>query len=499
MAASVFAGGLSWGGGAFFLMAGARLDVQLLVLLVVLSMAAGAMAAFGARLALYCLNFVPMLAPPMLWMLLQGNLLHYVLAVFMLLWIAAIMSLARQYNATIIESLRLRFENLDLVTDLRRQKDAAEEANIAKSRFLASASHDLRQPVHALGMFVGALRARSMDGEGRRLVEHIDRSIAAMDGLFSSLLDISRLDAGIIHTHRQPFPIAPALARICGDHGEEAGAKGIQLSYVPCSRYVDSDPTLLERILRNLVSNAVRYTDKGRVLVGCRRRGDCLSIEIWDSGRGIPAHEQERVFQEFYQLGNPERDRSKGLGLGLAIVKRLTGLLQIPLTLRSSPGKGTMFAVSVRIAAATHCGESEPEAMIEHGAGAHGTILVIDDEQAIQAAMQSLLTSWGFQVIPAGSTAEMLEHVATLATPPDLIISDYRLRDGEDGIAAIRRLQSEFNEDIPGMLITGDTAPDRLKEAQASGFLLLHKPVSNSKLRAAIGNLTRTRSIELEV
>lgn len=285
IAASVFAGGLSWGGGATLLLLGARLDVQLLVLLVVLSIAAGAMAAFGARLALYCLNFVPMLGPPLLWMLIQGNLLHYVLAVFMLLWIAAIMSLARQYNATIIESLQLRFENLDLVSDLRRQKDAAEEANIAKSRFLASASHDLRQPVHALGMFVGALRARSMDEDARRLVEHIDRSIAAMDGLFTSLLDISRLDAGIIQTHRQPFPIAPSLARICRDYGEEAAVKGIRLSHVPCSRYVDTDPTLLERILRNLVSNAVRYTDEGRVLVGCRRR----AVTGCASRYGIPA------------------------------------------------------------------------------------------------------------------------------------------------------------------------------------------------------------------
>ena len=496
MAASVFVGGLSWGGGAIFLMQAARLDVQFLVLLVVLSMAAGAMAAFGARLKLYCLNFVPMLTPPMLWMLSQGNLLHYVLALFMLLWIAAIMSLARQYNATIIESLRLRFENLDLVADLRRQKDAAEEANIAKSRFLASASHDLRQPVHALGMFVGALRARSMDEDARRLVEHIDHSIAAMDGLFTSLLDISRLDAGIFQTRRQASAIAPLLARICRDHAEEAAAKGIRLSLVSCSRWVDTDPTLLERILRNLVSNAVRYTDVGRVLVGCRRRGDWLSVEIWDTGRGIPANEQEKVFQEFYQLGNPERDRSKGLGLGLAIVKRLTGLLEIPLTLRSSPGKGTMFAVGVRIAAAPSSGESEPDTASEVAVGTRRTILVVDDELAIQAAMRSLLTSWGYRVIPAGSTAEMLDQVATLPSPPDLIISDYRLRDGEDGISAIRRLQSEFNEDIPGMLITGDTAPDRLKEAQESGFLLLHKPVSNSKLRAAIGNLTRTSPIE---
>jgi signal transduction histidine kinase/CheY-like chemotaxis protein len=496
MAASVFAGGLSWGGGAIFLLQAARLDVQFLVLLVVLSMAAGAMAAFGARLELYCLNFVPMLAPPMLWMLGQGNLLHYALALFMSLWIAAIMSLARQYNATILESLRLRFENLDLVADLRRQKDAAEDANIAKSRFLASASHDLRQPVHALGMFVGALRARPMDEDARRLVEHIDHSIAAMDGLFTSLLDISRLDAGVIHTHRQPCPIAPMLARICGDHAEEAAAKGIRLSHVSCSRCVDTDPTLLERILRNLVCNAVRYTDKGRVLVCCRRRGDWLSVEVRDTGRGIPAHEQEKVFQEFYQLGNPERDRSKGLGLGLAIVKRLTGLLEIPLMLRSSPGKGTMFAVSVRIAATPDSGESEPEATSAYGVGAHGTILVVDDELAIRAAMQSLLTSWGYQVISAGSTAEMIDRAVTLPSPPDLIISDYRLRDAEDGISAIRRLQSEFNEDIPGMLITGDTAPDRLKEAQESGFLLLHKPVSNSKLRAAIVNLTRTWPIE---
>jgi two-component system, sensor histidine kinase len=465
------------------------------VLVVVIAIASGAMSTFGAILSVYYLNFVPMLALPAIWLLAQGGLVHEVLAFLIVLWTGAILAVAHQYRKSITDSLRLRFENLDLLVDLRRQKDMAEQASIAKSRFLASASHDLRQPVHALGMFVGALRTRTLDAETARLVEYIDRSVAAMDNLFTSLLDISRLDAGIIQAHPRNVAIQPLLERICRDHAEEAARKGIGFTQIPRSGVVYSDPTLLERVLRNLLSNAVRYTDQGRVLVGCRSNGRSIRIEVWDTGRGIPIDEQEKVFQEFYQLGNAERDRSKGLGLGLAIVKRLTVLLGSPLTLRSWPGKGSMFGVAVPVAAPSAV-ETEAEPLLELGIGARGLVLVIDDEVAIQEAIQSLLPSWGYEVIAAGSIEEMLQYTASLTKPPDLIISDYRLRGGEDGIAAIQRLQSEFNADIPGMLITGDTAPDRLAEAQESGFVLLHKPVPNSKLRAAIGNLVRRNNVE---
>ncbi|MCC6775357.1 MAG: response regulator [Hyphomicrobiales bacterium] len=483
-----FAEGATWGIGSVALISAEHMDQQLWVMLVAASVASGAAAAFGSYLpAFYALLF-PAMTPYMVWTLLQGGMLHHTMTLMTLLFIVAFALVGWRANRILVEALTLRFENLDLIDSVRQEKERAEQANIDKSRFLASASHDLRQPVHALSMFVGALRGRDMDAEARRLTEQIDGSVTALDSLFSSLLDISRLDAGVVQSHPQGFAIAPMLERICRDYEEEAVRKGVRLVARPCALSVHTDPILLERVLRNLVSNAVRYTDRGRVVVGCRR-GARLRIQVCDTGKGIPPDEQERVFQEFYQIENPERDRSKGLGLGLAIVRRLTALLGCPLDVRSRLGKGSIFTVTVPIATGARQTSAVP--LVAATAAAGGLILVIDDERAIQEAMRSLLAGWGHEVIAAGSCAEMLDRIATCPDVPRLIICDYRLRGGENGIATIRRLQSEYNEDIPAMLITGDTAPDRLQEARESGFLLLHKPVPNSKLRASIGNLVQ--------
>ena len=488
---SALIGGLVWGGGAVLLVWSESFDGQLLVLLVVTAVAAGAVSAFGSHLPAFLMNFLPMMLVPTAWVASRGDVPHLALAGLLLAWIATISVVARNFNRSVTEAYRLRFENLDLVEDLRRQKEVAEEANVAKSRFLASANHDLRQPVHALGMFIAALRRRPMDDETRRLVTHIEGSANALDGLFTALLDISQLDAGILQPRLVAFPLQPLLAAICRDHADEAAQKGVRLSLQPCSLIVRSEPVLLERILRNIVANAVRYTSSGRVLVGCRRR-QRASVEIWDTGVGIPRDQQGKIFEEFYQLHNPERDRSKGLGLGLAIVRRLSLLLDHPVTLRSEPHRGSVFKVAVPIAAEGDLPPKPQGDAVETPHG-HGLILVIDDEIAIQDAMRLLLEGWGYDVIVAGSRAEMLEQVAACPDRPDLIICDCRLRDNENGIDVIQQLQSEYNEDIPGVLITGDTAAERLREAQESGFLLLHKPVPNGKLRAAIGNLIATR------
>ncbi len=243
---------------------------------------------------------------------------------------------------------------------------------------------------------------------------------------------------------------------------------------------------LLERILRNLVSNAVNYTDSGGVLIGCRA-GDALRIEVWDTGRGIPAQQVQQVFEEFYQIDNPERDRSKGLGLGLAIVRRLVDLLGHRLDIASVVGRGSRFSIEVPMAEPS---AAAPPAPICIGAP-RGLILVIDDEAMIQEGMRKLLQGWGHSVLCGGSGDEMLAILDRNPALPDVIICDYRLRGEETGIEVIDRLRARFGRDIPAMLITGDTAPDRLEEVSRSGFLLLHKPVAHGRLRAAIGNLMR--------
>jgi two-component system, sensor histidine kinase len=483
-------GGLTIGGGVAWIMSTGRVDLQAISLLLVCVFTSGAVVAFGAYLPAFISFFVAASIGPMIWLVAHGGVLYSSLSVMYVIWFVAVTELARRTAASFTESVMLRFENLDLVENLQREKLAAEQANAAKSRFLAAASHDLRQPVHALSLFVAAMRPRTMDEEARELLDHIDDSVRAMGGLFGGLLDISRLDAGVVEVNRGPVAVQPLLERVCRDYEVLANAKGLELVLHRCSLYVMSDAMLLERILRNVIANAVAYTDGGRVVVGCRRGRGYLSIQVWDTGRGIPRHEQEHVFQEFYQLGNPERDRTKGVGLGLAIVRRLTLLLGHTLTVRSELGYGSVFQIGAPLAdsaAATAAQTGEfPSPFLAHGVG---LILVIDDEVAIQVAMQSLLESWGYEAITAGSCEEMLERIATHRTAPRLIISDYRLRDNASGIDAIERLRTEYNDEIPGMLITGDTAADRLREAQESGFLLLHKPVPNHRLRASIAHL----------
>jgi len=484
--AASLADGLMWAYALAFLVTPGHIAEHYLVVVVAFAVAAGSVSALGSYLPAFFAIFLPITLPFFFLCIARGGAVDLATAILDIVYIITFAGLAQRTSENFIESLRLRFEKAALAERLRVEKDRAEEANLAKSRFLASASHDLRQPIHALGMFVGALSLHQMNEDMRRLVEHMEGSVNAMDSLFSSLLDISRLDAGVVQAHPQAFRIGNLLERICRDHRGEAQEKNIRLIFCPCTLTVFTDPILLERILRNIISNAVRYTEKGRVLVGCRR-GPRLRIEVWDSGSGIPQDKQDQVFEEFYQLGNPERDRTKGLGLGLAIVKRLTVVLGCPFAFRSSLGVGTVFTLSVPLAEKQALAEKPAE--LPAGVLRRGLILVVDDEITIREAMRSLLCGWGHQVIAAGSGEELLEQLADCAIRPDLLICDYRLRGGENGIDVIKRIQSEYNDEIAAVLVTGDTAPDRLAEAKASGFLLLHKPVANVKLRATISHL----------
>jgi len=483
--------GAGWGWAPLSLVSANQFDSKMLIMAITIAISAGSIPTFSPYLPALMSFFLAATVPYTLVSVTASNPMQQATALMMALYIATVGALGVIASRNFKEMVRLRIQTSHLAQSLKVQKEIAERANVAKSNFLAAASHDLRQPVHAVGLFVGALRSVAMPSEGLRLVEQIETSISAMDTLFSAILDISRLDAGVVDVHPKPFSIQPLLDRICLDHAEEASAKGVRLISVPSAALVHTDPVLIERILRNLVSNAVRYTERGRVVVGCRR-GSALRIEVWDTGPGIPPDQQERIFQEYFQLGNPERDRAKGLGLGLAIVRRLTMLLGCELLLRSELGRGSCFSIAVPLAddADEALGDNDEASAIMFG---RGLVLVIDDEVAIREAMAALLTGWGHQVVTAGSGAEVLARVVEGVARPELIICDYRLRAGETGIEVIESLRSEYNATIPAMLITGDTAPDRLAEARASGLLLLHKPVPNGKLRAAVAHLMQWR------
>lgn len=372
-----------------------------------------------------------------------------------------------------------------------RARDAAEAASRAKSRFLAAASHDLRQPMHALSLFAATLVERLRYPEVRQIADQMQASIVSLTSLFDSLLDISKLDAGTIQTRILSFRLQEIFDNVRRDFSGRATNKGLRFRVVPSEAVVRSDPLLLERIVRNLAANAVNYTNQGGIVIGARRRGNQLRIEVWDTGPGIPAEEQQRIFEEFYQIANPERDRSKGLGLGLAIVKRLAELLNHPIAVRSAAGRGAIFAVTVPR------GELHEQHAVDAArspgdmlrASGERLVVLIEDERIIREATQTLLSDWGCKVIASASAAETRVQLDAMDRLPDLIIADYRLAGGMTGIDAINAIRSEFGAAIPAVLITGDAATDHLKEARQQGYPVLHKPVAPAKLRALIATI----------
>jgi signal transduction histidine kinase len=378
----------------------------------------------------------------------------------------------------------------DEVEQHDRARAAAESANRAKSQFLAAASHDLRQPLHALGLFAASLSDKERDPGVRTIVDSISASVEALEALFTELLDISKLDAGVIQPSLTSFSLKPILDRLRADYEPVAREKGVRLSIRPSRARVYSDATLLERIMRNLIVNAIRYTDKGGVIVGCRPRGDAYALEVRDSGVGIPADKLDRIFEEFYQVGNPERDRRKGLGLGLAIIKRIEQLLGYKVEVSSRVGQGSLFRFTVPRAYTEQLGQPTVKQSTSAADRLQDKcIVVIDDEFAVREGMKALLSGWGCDVIVADSLSEAVERIGEHALKPNAIIADYRLREGATGIEAIQSLHNEFGRDIPAVLITGDISPDRIRESQERGYRQLHKPVPAAILRAALNSI----------
>lgn len=393
------------------------------------------------------------------------------------------------------ETLQQRIEEATL--ELREKKDEAEKANFDKTRFLAAASHDLRQPMHALGLFVGELNNRISTPEQRKIVEKVEESVEAMSGLLDSLLDISKLDAGVVVPQVQNIKIGSLLRRLAQDYATLAGKKSITLRVRTADGIVRSDPVLLERILINLLSNAIRYTPhNGKVMLACRKRGDNMRIEVRDNGPGIPLSEQQNVFREFVQLANVARDRSKGLGLGLAIVDRLIKLMNLPIYLSSSPNLGSTFAIEIpcvpdleNLPNLQATGVAATPAQSEF----HGLkVLVVDDDPLVLNGTGGLLTSWGCQVSQAASLAAVKQHYSL--NQFQLVVCDYRLPDGT-GLQLAECLNTHSPNKPVFILISGDTSPDVLQNVLARGHHLLHKPVRPARLRSMMSFLlTHTAS-----
>ncbi len=414
-------------------------------------------------------------------MVYEGGRGYWILAVLVLVYLLMIKKIATNSQRYAYEVINTGFDNVDLAESLRREKERVELANVAKSRFLAAASHDLRQPLHALGLFVSVLESPDPHIDRALVIRNVSRCVNSLEELLGALLDVSRLDAGVIKPVIRSEPLSPLLDRLTAEFEPQAIGKGLQWEVSIEDVVVATDMVLLGTVLRNLISNAIRYTHRGVVSVTVRSEAEGVLLSVRDTGIGIAAEFHEAIFQEFFQLHNAERDRREGLGLGLSIVARLSRLLDYRLTMRSAPGEGTIFRLCVPQAAHGLVPASSDQEVLSIQADASMMVLVIDDDEDICIAMAALVATWGHRVVAVASMDAALGDSMPM---PDAIIADYRLRDNLTGASAIRAVRQRWQCDIPAVVVTGDTAPERILEIEGSGFLCLHKPVAPAKLRA---------------
>src|SRR5262252_120339 len=389
-------------------------------------------------------------------------------------------------NESLERRVQERTEELTrLNTELGRAKGEAEEANVSKTRFLAAASHDILQPLNAARLYVTSLVERQRSGNDSQLVTNIDASLDAVEEIFGALLDISRLDTGAMKPEIVGFRIDELLRQLEVEFTPLAQEKGLTLKFVSCSLAVQSDRRLLRRLLQNLVSNAIKYTPKGRVLVGCRHRGGRLRIDVYDTGLGIPASKKRAIFQEFYRLDQGAK-AARGLGLGLSIVERIARVLDCRITVVSTVGRGSQFSVEVPLSAIIPASQHQRIARDVDRVQLSGiTVLCIDNDLTILDGMETLLAGWGCRVFKAPDLKAAIAVVAEAKIAPDGLLVDYHLDEG-NGVAAITELRRRFGADLTAILITADRSPQVREDARANATQLLHKPIKPAALRALL-------------
>ncbi|MGD8511049.1 MAG: PAS domain-containing protein, partial [Gammaproteobacteria bacterium] len=378
---------------------------------------------------------------------------------------------------------------------LREAKAEAEDANMGKTRFLAAASHDLLQPLNAARLFTSALVQRDHDEQILRAVDRIDSSLRAAEELLTTLLDISKLDAGALEPKVTDFSIKDILDGLSTEFGALAREQGLGLRMVPCAAAVRSDRRFLRRILQNYLSNALRYTPSGKVLLGCRRRNGSLRIEVWDTGPGIPEDKLSEIFEEFRRLQPKDQRGEKGLGLGLAIVRRMGQALEHRVEVRSWPGRGSVFSVEVPRAHKLRRPPRTPSSRARTPAALDGVlVLCVDNQPSILEGMTQLLNGWGCEVLTAVGTRDALATVDERSRCPDVLLVDYHLDDGDNGLSTMAAMRERYGE-IPGIVITADHGDDVRSAARSMGYNVLRKPVRPAALRAIISQYT-VRSAE---
>jgi len=461
------------------------------VTLLVLGLSTGSVGTTAGHRSVYLSYVIPAAGTLPLWWLVNwgGSTSGWTslsLSVLSALYLWLLVGVANNAWRNFSESVQMRFQDRELAAQLREALAQATQANQAKTRFLAAASHDLRQPLHTIGLLVAALSLRPIEGRDREVVDLLSQVTVALSEQLDQLLDISKLDAGVVEPVKKIVDLGEMLRMHHAEMRAAIEEKGLRaVIEAPTGIRAWTDPALVLRVLRNLTENAIKFTQRGQIALRLRNVDGVAVISVEDTGRGIPPADQRMVFEEFYQVDNPERDRTKGLGLGLSIVRRLCSLLGITLELRSAEGQGTAMTLRVPLETYGMLAPVPPQATRSQSfAGL--TVLVIDDERSVRMGMRVLLEELGCRYVEACSIEEATREA--LAARPDVVLADMRLRNEETGIEAISSICAAIGE-TPAVLISGDTAPDRLQEATRAGIKLLHKPVSLPTLQAELGRL----------
>ena len=481
---------VAWGSAPWLFFPSGNLPLTSLMMLLLLGISSGGVASLAPYRPALFRFIVPLLtglAAALLW---RRDVTHFFLALCTLAYLYVSLKFGLQQNRLLTDALRARFEKEDLAQRLAEHVRIVERASLEKTRFFASASHDLRQPLHSLGLFGSAILARLASTPDEPLARNMMHCVDALEASFSSMLDVSKLDAGVVEVKAEPVALVDIFRRLQVNLGQQAESQGLALRFKPGCKWVYADAALLERMLGNLVHNALKFTKTGGVAVLARTRGQLVSVEVWDSGRGIEEKEMPRIFDEFYQVGNLERDRSKGLGMGLAIVRRVARLMNVQVQVHSRPGCGTVFRLLLPCAAA-----NAEKSLLEAGEGSKAAspllplrVLVVDDEETVRTSTAAALRLYGFQVDVADCLFQAREIAARPGDRLDVLITDFRLRNEEDGIELATELRALLGWKLPVLLVTGDTAPARVRQARQSGLRVLYKPVKAHDLVEALGD-----------
>jgi signal transduction histidine kinase/CheY-like chemotaxis protein len=483
---SVLVYGLMWGYLSLRYIPDASSTVLIAISIISSGLAAGSVSMQASSLPTFIGFTYPNVLALSLGFFLRADPIYAAFGVGCLLFLASATWFAMTTEAGVRASIDLRFENKELIKDLRTALNQTDDANRAKSVFLASASHDLRQPMHALGLLTESLATTGMNPKQAEIQSYMMSAIGSTRAMLDSLLNISKLDAGAITAISKPFLIEPLLKKLEDELTQTADQQGLNYRTKGCIAAIDSDPLIVELILRNLISNAIRYTTTGGVLIACREhRPNHIVIEVWDTGIGIEDEDHDAIFKSFQQLNNPERDSQKGFGLGLSIAQGLADTLNSEITFKSVAGRGSVFRFQLAKSDALIIEDLPSNFEPSRFDGL--TAVIIDDNKQVRDIMRALMQIWGFNVISEESAEGAINKLGS--GPADVLLVDYRLRDNRTGREAIKDIRAHLKLEVPAIVITGDTDANRIREAQSVDALLLHKPASTIQLQRMLQRL----------